>query len=113
MRPPGSPFALLDRRVVITGPPEVAELASAGDVSILDEVLDLLKDPDRAWAAEILLASLTGHEEKIVDTFATQPDEWWEQMGRTAFERWSERLQQARSRLAWRPEVRRFVEVTS
>jgi hypothetical protein len=65
MRPPGSPLAILDRRVVVTGPPEVVELSRSGDPRLLDALVDLLGDRDRAWAAQVLLAALTRHEEKL------------------------------------------------
>src|ERR1700740_1252349 len=88
IRPPGSQFTTLERRVVITGPPELVKLSGIGDVRVLDELVELLKDRDRAWAAMVLLAALTRREEKMVDTFATSPEEWWASVGKTAYDRW-------------------------
>jgi hypothetical protein len=109
-RPPGSQFTTLERRVVITNPRELVELSSIGDIRVLDELVGLLKDQDRAWAAMVLLAALTRKEEKVVDAFATTPWEWWESIGKTAHARWSEWLAKSREKLAWDSENRTFVE---
>src|SRR5437773_9941083 len=78
MRPPGSQLATLERRVVVTAPPELVELSRTGDVEVLDKLVEMLKEPDRAWAAEVLLAAMTRKEEKLVDSFGGGPDKWWE-----------------------------------
>jgi hypothetical protein len=109
-RPPGSRFALLGRRVVVTGPEELVELSRTGDPRVLEELVELLKEPDRAWAAEVLLAALTRREEEIVNSFAATPDEWWPAVGGTAHERWAEWLSGARGRLSWDAEEGNFVE---
>ena len=109
MRPPGSTFATLERRVVVTAPPELIDLSRTGDVRVLGELVDLLKDPDRAWAAEVLLAAMTRHEEKLVDTFAATPDKWWDAVGETAHKRWSSWLKENKRNLTWDPENNVFV----
>jgi hypothetical protein len=108
-RPPDSPFATLERRVVVTDPPELIELTRTGDPRVLDELVKLLHERDRAWAAMVLLAALTRREEKIVDAFASRPDEWSETVGKTAFERWSKWLVESKAKLVWDPELRVFV----
>ena len=110
LRPPGAKSALLERRVVITGPPELVELTKTGDTQILARLTNLLKDPARAWAAEVLLAALTRREEKLVDSFASDPGKWWEAVGQTAYERWSSWLNQRRSKLVWDSQESVFVE---
>ena len=101
LQPEGSPFTTLERRVVVTGPPEAVELIDAGDVRILDALVTMLKDPARSWAAEVLLASLTRNEEKIVDAHQARPEEWWDSLGKTAYERWQRWLAENRSELVW------------
>lgn len=98
---PGSPFASLDRRVVVTAPPALVALAQSGDARVLAELVPLLADPARAWAAEVLLAAMTGEEAKMVDTFAARPTEWWETLGETAQARWHEWLDTRRAKLVW------------
>jgi hypothetical protein len=110
IRPPDSPLPTLGRRVVITGPPELVELSRTGDIRILNELVALLKDQDRAWAAMVLLAVLTRREEEIVNAFATSPDKWWESVGKTAYDRWSQWLSESRAKLTWDAENRVFVE---
>jgi hypothetical protein len=110
-RPPGSPFATLERRVDVTGPPELVELSHHDDVKVLDELVNLLRDPDRAWAAEVLLAAMTRREEKIVDAFARTPGEWWDSVGKSAYERWRAWLGETRNRLVWDPSASAFVEL--
>lgn len=110
MRPPGSPFATLDRRVAVTGPPELVAVAESGEVALLDELVVLLKEPERAWAAAVLLAAMTGREAKLVDAFAATPDEWWDAVGETAYERWAAWGEGARDRLVWDAETGMFVE---
>ena len=109
-RPPGSQFTTLERRVVITGPRELVELSSISDIRVLDELVRVLRDQDRAWAAMVLLAALTRREEKVVDAFATTPWEWWESVGKTAHDRWSEWLTKSREKLVWDSENRTFGE---
>lgn len=110
MRPPESKFVTLERRVLVTSPPELVNLSGIGDLHVLDELVKLLQKPDRAWAAVVILAAMTRREEKIVDDFATNPDEWWNSVGQTAFERWSVWLSGARGKLVWDSEDRVFVE---
>jgi hypothetical protein len=111
MRPPGSPFATLERRVVVSGPPELVTLSGMGDLAVLDALVALLQVPDQAWAAVVVLAAMTRVEEKIVDSFATMPDEWLNSLGKTAHERWRNWLQEKRERLQWDADKRVFVAI--
>jgi hypothetical protein len=110
MSPPGSQLTTLERRVVITGPPELVKLAGSGDKRVLDELVGLLKYRDRAWAAMVLLAATTGREEKMVDIFAASPGNWWESVGKTAYDRWSLWLTESSDKLFWNSENRLFIE---
>ncbi|MDZ4719528.1 MAG: hypothetical protein SH847_13820 [Roseiflexaceae bacterium] len=101
MRPPRSQFTTLERRVVVTGPAELVELARMGDRRVLDKLIDLLQQPDRAWAAVVLLAAMTGHESKIIDSYATSPQHWWAALGETAHDRWAAWLQNIGTKLVW------------
>lgn len=111
MRPPNSRFVTLERRVVVTGPPELVTLSGIGNLDVLDELVKLLREPDRAWAAEVLLAAMTRMEEKIVDSFATIPDEWLDSIGNTAHERWRIWLMERREKLVWDSANKVFVEI--
>jgi hypothetical protein len=110
MRPPGSEFVTLERRVVVSGPVELVNLSGTGDTQVLEERVKLLKEPDRAWAAVVLLAAMTRREEKIVDSFAATPNEWWDSVGKTAHERWSAWLSQTKGKLVWDSENKVFVD---
>lgn len=99
----------MGRRVVVTGPSEVVRLLSLGDVGVLEELIDV-KDPRRAWAAEVVLASLTRNEEDIVNAFAAHPSQWRDSVGKNAFARWNEWLKSRRGKLRWNPEAHVFVE---
>jgi hypothetical protein len=98
----------IDRRVVVTGPADVVTLLSTGDVRVLQELVKLLPDPQRAWAAEVVLASLTGHEDDIVNAFAAHPDQWQDAVGRTAYGRWTEWLRSHEEALSWDHQTRIF-----
>lgn len=109
-RPPSSQFAALDRHVVVTGPTELVKLSGMGDVQVLDDIVELLQYPDRAWAAIVLLAAMTRREGKIIDSFAATPDEWWNSLGKTAYERWKQWLEETREKLVWDSQNKIFVE---
>jgi hypothetical protein len=110
MRPPGSQFAVLERRVVVTGPPELVALSHSGDLAVLAALVKLLQDPDRAWAAAVLLAALTGREADLVNAFAAHPEEWWDSAGHTAYARWTTWLGAATDKLIWDPQNQVFVQ---
>ncbi len=109
-RSPGSQFTTLERRIVITGPPELVKLSGSGDKGVLEDLVGLLKYRDRAWAAMVLLAALTGREEKVVDMFAASPNNWRESLGKTAYDRWSVWLTESGDKLFWDSESRLFTE---
>jgi hypothetical protein len=106
----GAPLPTMGRRVVVTGPPEVVKLMSIGDVAVLDGLVNLLSDSKRAWAAEVVLAALTHHEEGVVNAFAARPTQWQESVGKNAHERWNEWLKSHRDKLRWDGEAHVFVE---
>ncbi len=107
MQPPGSTSATLDRRLVVLDPPELRELAESGDIRIVEGLIDLLEDPARAWAAQVLLAAMTSREEKLVESFEGRAD-WWDTVGKNAHARW--RAWFDGTRLSWDADERRFVE---
>ncbi len=109
--PAASRFSTLERRVVVTYPPELVDLARTGDPQVLHGLIELLKDPERAWAAEVVLAAMTGREEKIVEAFAASPDEWWNSAGRAAYERWNSWLKEVGPKLLWDPKEKIFLEM--
>ncbi len=100
-RPERSEFAILDRQVVVTGPPELVRLRRTGNLQVLTELINLLKKPSRAWAAEVLLAAMTRREEDIVNAFAKDRHGWWNSVGKTAYERWSQWLNEINGKLIW------------
>ena len=100
----------LERRVVITAPPDLVELSRTGDVRVLDRLVELLGEPDTAWPAQVILSAMTRRDEKLVDAFAGAPDEWLSTAGRDAHARWREWLDQQRDHLVWDPGRRAFVQ---
>jgi hypothetical protein len=109
-RDDGSPLPTIGRRVIVTGPPDVLKLMSTGDAPVLEELVGLLRTPGRAWAAEVVLASLTSNEAEIVNAFAADPDRWRDSLGKNAYERWSRWLTSHAGKLTWNPEAGLFVE---
>ncbi|MEO8699043.1 MAG: hypothetical protein ABI867_03335 [Kofleriaceae bacterium] len=108
-RPPGSTFAVLDRRVMITGPADAKRLTELGEVAILDQLVPLLDDPERAYAASAVLAQLTQHDEKTVEVYATDRAGWWTTFGPSARRTWQAFLDEHRGELAWDPETHAFL----
>ena len=97
MRPPGSHFATLERRVVVTAPNEAVALSQIGDPNVLDKLIEML-------------AALTRRDEKIVDSFATQPNDWWNSIGKEAHGIWIAWIEKVRGNLTWDLEAHVFVE---
>lgn len=98
------------RKVIVTAPPELVELSKAGDVNVLEKLIELLPDRNRAWAAEVLLAALTGNEANIVNAFAAEPNSWQESIGKNAYERWNRWLKARKRNLVWDARAGAFVE---
>jgi hypothetical protein len=69
----------------------------------------LLDDPARAWAAQVMLAKLTRHDEKTVDIYMRAPADWWETLGPGARTRWQRWLEEHRARLVWSADAGAFV----
>jgi hypothetical protein len=109
MRPPGSRFATLERKIVVTAPEAVAPLSKSGDVTLLDELVALLGDGSRRWAAFVVLAAMTGRHAQIVDTYATQPDAWRASFGGEAQTEWRAWLDEHRDALVWDDQQGSFV----
>jgi hypothetical protein len=110
LRPPNSPFASLERQVVVTGPPELVSLSQTPQIDVLNALVRMLRDPSRNWGAMVILAAMTRREEKTVDVFATSPDEWQKSIGKDAYDRWNGWLEIVRARLTWDSETGTFIE---
>jgi len=100
----------LERRILVTAPPELAELTRTGDPRVLDQLVELLGEPDRAWAAQVALSAMTRRDEKTTEAFARMPQDWLESLGPGAQARWQAWLAPRRGRLGWDGERGMFVE---
>jgi len=108
MRPPGSKVSVLERQVIIIGPADAKLLAERGDPAVLDDLLPLLDDPARAWAAEVVFAKLTQSDGKTIDVYMTRPDQWWKTFGPSARSHRQRWLDEHRGRLVWNVKSRVF-----
>lgn len=104
MRPPGSPFISLGRRMLVVAPPDAVELSHTGDVRVLDALVPLLLDEKRAFAAEVVLRAMMGDEPLGLG----DPAGWWSAQGKNAHEYWVKRLAEVRNGLVWNPTENRF-----
>jgi hypothetical protein len=92
-------------RIFIINPPQAYRLSNFNDQKILDALVGLLDDPNRAWAAHVTLAKMlgiTGISSKIDQT---TPNQWWELEGKTqkAKQEWTQYLQNVKPSMIWSP----------
>jgi hypothetical protein len=90
-------------RTFIINPNKVYWLSNSNDQRILDELINLLDDPNRAWAANITLSKMlgiTGLSSKIDQITLKQ---WWELEGKTqkAKQEWTQYIQKVKSSMVW------------
>jgi hypothetical protein len=104
----GATLPTLDRQVVLTGPPEAVAIAERGEVAVLDQLVPLLADRDRAWAAEVMLAAMTGREADIVNSFQARPSSFFDEVGQGAKDRWQRWLDEVRGKLQWDAAQKQF-----
>jgi hypothetical protein len=108
-RPAGAKTTALERRIDVTGPPALVALLREPDLRLLQQLIHLLGDEHRAWAAHVLLASLTGHDAKNVELYASAPERWWHDFGASAVARWQAWLDQQAAHLSWDTQERLFI----
>ena len=108
-RPPGATLPTRGRKIMIIGPPEAVRLARSGDLHLIDRLLPLLADPDRAWAAEVMLSAMTGHDSDLVLDYEKEPSEFFKDFGEGLEQAWQKWLAEVRDKLQWDDTVHRFV----
>jgi len=108
-RPPGATLPTRGRQIMVVAPPEAVALVRRGDIALLDQLLPLLADPKRMWAAEVMLAALTGNDADLVNDFQGPPERFVTEWGEGAQERWKKWLDGVRARLQWDPSRNQFV----
>jgi hypothetical protein len=107
--PPGFTMSpsLYDFRIFIQNPTKLYYLSNTNDPKILDELVKLLDQPSRGWAANITIAKmlgLTGLDRRTF-VYETTPQKWWETEGKTgkAKREWATYLQKVKPTLKWSP----------
>jgi hypothetical protein len=108
-RPPDATLPTRGRQVMVVAPPEAVALARSGNLAAIDRLLPLLGDPDRAWAAEVMLAAMTGHDADLVNDFQREPKDFLPVFGQGLKERWQTWLDGVRDKLKWDEQRHRFV----
>jgi hypothetical protein len=92
-------------RIFIINPPKVYWLSNSNDRRILEELINLLDDPNRAWAANIILSKMLGIAGINSRIDQITPSQWWEIKGKTkkAKQEWTQYLQNLQSSMVWSP----------
>jgi hypothetical protein len=92
-------------RVFIINPAKVYWLSYSKDPRILDALITLLDDPDRAWAAHVVLSKMLGITGLSSRIDQITPHQWWELEGKTrkAQQAWTQYLQKVKSSMVWSP----------
>lgn len=107
-RPPGSSFATLERQIKITAPDSVVELIRLADTSLLPSLIEFLKTPKKAWAAEIILTAITETDGKILESFSGNPSTWWGTIGVNAFNKWNTWYSKNKNKIVWDEKMQIF-----
>ncbi|HUS28431.1 MAG TPA: hypothetical protein VMZ53_07980 [Kofleriaceae bacterium] len=101
--PPG-----LYRQVSVTAPQEAFALTRSGDMRAFDLLVPMLDDPERNWAAFVMLAALTGHEAATVIAFDNAAGFKGSAGERDARKNWEAWLADHRATLTWDAERHQF-----
>jgi hypothetical protein len=92
-------------RIFIINPHKVYWLSNSNDQRILDELINLLDEPNRAWAAHITLSKMLGITGLSSKVDRISPSQWWELEGKTqkAKQEWTQYLQKVKPSMVWNP----------
>ncbi|MDH7460666.1 hypothetical protein QEG73_05230 [Chitinophagaceae bacterium 26-R-25] len=97
----GSQFAVIGRSVDVVAPDAVLHLVREADINLLPALINLLKDSSKAWAAEIILSSLTAVDGKIIESYQTNVKEWWENIGVNEYQHWNNWYLKNKNNIQW------------
>ena len=73
--PEDSPFVSVGRKIKIKGPEEAIKIMQHGEQMIPD-LIRLLHDDERDWAANVILSSITGRDALAVSVHADDYEKW-------------------------------------
>lgn len=73
--PKDSPFISIGRKIKIIGPEEAVKITQYGE-QIVPDLIKLLHDEERDWAANVILSSITGRDALIVSVYADNYEKW-------------------------------------
>jgi hypothetical protein len=93
-----------DNRVFILNSPKIYWLSNTNNPKVLDELIQLLDSPGRAWAANIILAKMLGKASLgDFDIRVGKANQWWESKGKVgkAKQEWAAYLNQVKPTLRW------------
>jgi hypothetical protein len=72
------------KRIRVISPPEAVEVSQFPWVIKLPQLIELLDNKDRGWAAFILIAQMTRNDDRILSTNASK---WWAEDGANGLEK--------------------------
>jgi hypothetical protein len=94
--------------IKVISPPDAVALTQKGDIALLYQLVELLDNKNRGWAAFILLAQITSNDKRIL---SSNPNRWWSEQGQNGREkkRWSGFLKAMGKDLYWNPQKGYFM----
>jgi hypothetical protein len=90
-RPKDSRFISLGRKIKILGPPEAVKITQYGE-EVISDLIKLLQDEERDWAANVILSSITGRDASIVSVFADNYEKWQKTQKKNDINYWKNKL---------------------
>jgi hypothetical protein len=90
--PKDSHFISIGRKIKILGPQEALRIAQYGEDAIPD-LMELLYDDKRDWAANVILSSITGRDALILSVYADDYEKWKKTQKEKDVTYWKNRLE--------------------
>lgn len=92
-------------RIFIISSTNVYKLSYSNDPRVLDALINLLDNPDRAWAAYVTLSKMMGINGLSSKVDKITPNQWWELEGKTqkAKQEWVQYIQTVKPSMIWSP----------